>query len=117
MHWITEILIGYKIALEAFEIGEEQGKEYLVENELHLGICHWLILRKLDKEAQYVQNYTLAYNDKHNNKSSWMLTDTPRSFMRWWPSSRILETIKIRMQHLHKMREELVTTKETLTHK
>jgi hypothetical protein len=102
MHWTTELLNKYKEALVAFDSGEDKGKEFLFTQNLYKGICHWLYLKELKEAQDFVGMWAIR---KTGNR---FICPPPITFLGYWHQlPQIINGIKIRMQHLHKMREEL----------
>lgn len=111
MHWTTILLNKYKEALVAFDTSEREGKEFLVKENLEETICKWLNYLPIHrKHLGFVSAYV-----KRNIKSSMLLAPRPHKWGVWLPIKDILDSIKIRMQHLYRMREELNITEPLLT--
>ena len=104
MHWTTELLNKYKEALVAFDTDYVTGYHFLRENNLNRGICKAITGWTCTGTIRYVSGYTRRVT------KGLYLADMPVVLNSLGKFSEIPVSIKTRMQHLHKMREELAIT-------
>lgn len=109
MHWTTELLNKYKEALVAFDTDYKTGYAFLERQNLTLGMCKYFYDTNRSEVANYIMNYVRLRTGRTS-----FLAPRPRKWGVWLPLNDILDSIKTRMQHLHKMREELNITEPLL---
>lgn len=109
MHWTTILLKRYKEALVAFDKDYVTGYHFLRENHLLSGMCIFLEYNNLSSEI--INTYIRDYVYTRTNRLVY-LTEIPHVINAIKPGNTeaVTQTIKTRIQHLHKMREELEIT-------
>lgn len=113
MHWTTILLKRYKEALTAFDKDYVTGYHFLRENNLLSGMCLFLEFNRLN--SKIIDTYIRDYVIRRANRLVY-LTGVPYVINAIKPGNTeaVTQTIKVRIQHLHQMREELEIT-EPLT--
>ncbi len=109
MHWTTILLKRYKEALVAFDKDYVTGYHFLRENHLLSGMCLFLEFNRLN--SKIIDTYIRDYVIRRTNRLVY-LTEIPCVINAVFPGNTeaVTQTIKVRIQHLHQMREELEIT-------